>query len=667
MSGRRARCLPKQAAAGKELSSAAETEEETSQISSTPPTPPIPPRNPARLLRGNATEETVLAVSYRWQRRQIKRQALAAGLNTRIRTGVASPMVADQGSTEASSSQTPGKVHNKSNQDQIQITNKVNTGNNGKNEVHEATDDHDVGLGISIEQRTSLHDSGNFEKDKFYIGESHGAQGSADNVERGRNHAEEESSTPPIDAKKGDIEPGGPKPDIAKQHDIGLGINVYGLCQPFGHCDEDDEQKEEEDGDLKALVEVLLAAWKVGHPNVAPESLLVGQRVRAADIAGVTETVDSTETVGDTQLEGATGAIHTAVVVDGTEAEDTREVAGSSHALRHVETTHAKAATEKTVVTEEHFTTDHAVPEDIGSAATAAEEANVVEPANVEATYWEPGRARNIAPTPPLSVAIGVAVPGNVGASPTSTTARVEQQASVDPTEPVKNVDVIDQIDQLLEINYRGQAESFSRKVSGASAVRSLSTRSGTAGTSHRATSQPSAAFSCYTPSRFAEGLVRRAHSLRTPSAPDQVVIRPFAVCHGGETRERSGGNQDPPSSSPHVTYGHRFCTIPNDSQQLSVSKTRPWPVGLPESSYRGPFYFTAVEREHIEQLVHAEPRGCQKHPDCTECYNTEYAYFENKIMPTTIPPEERNRIISNNRSLRTIKNVREVAQTRFP
>jgi hypothetical protein len=35
-----------------------------------------------------------------------------------------------------------------------------------------------------------------------------------------------------------------------------------------------------------------------------------------------------------------------------------------------------------------------------------------------------------------------------------------------------------------------------------------------------------------------------------------------------------------------------------------------------------------------------------------------EYAYFENKTMPTSMPPEERQKIINNNRSLRNIKNV---------
>jgi hypothetical protein len=284
----------------------------------------------------------------------------------------------------------------------------------------------------------------------------------------------------------------------------------------------------------------------------------------------------------------------------------------------------------------------------------------VVDVGRVEATLASAG-SRDVVPMPaPLSVAARVAVPRKVAAS----------SSSQPPTKTSR--DLLDEIDNLLEVNYRGQAESFNRKISGASAARSFSTHSSAAATSLRAPTNSTAPTSNDndTPSRLAGGLIRRFPGLRSPDTPNQILIHSFAVRHGIDTelhKAASAIKKGPPPPSPHVTYGHRFYTVVNDSQQLAVGDSRLQPVCLPEPVRCGIFYFSDTEREYIDQLVHSEPRGCEQHPNCIECYNTEYAYLENKIMPTTMPPEERNRIISNNRSLRNIKNVCSDSQYYIP
>ena len=68
--------------------------------------------------------------------------------------------------------------------------------------------------------------------------------------------------------------------------------------------------------------------------------------------------------------------------------------------------------------------------------------------------------------------------------------------------------------------------------------------------------------------------------------------------------------------------------------------------------------YFFDDERESILQSVLASRKECKLHKGCCECYHQAFAYYENKAMPTNIPPEERAKIMAGNRSLRTIKTV---------
>ena len=651
----RVQSLPSQAAIGKDIASIAEAEEESFKQSLTLPTPPIPLRNPARLLRGKAAEETVLAVSYRWQRRQNKRQQLAAGSNRRSPVGDLSSIVSAHKSTSAAPFKTINEIHTEVERVCPQMMQKLNGIRDDKNEGHENTKDHNIGLGISLEKHLSTTENDNTAKEiKSNAVEGQGTRENKNNAAMG--HAEERLSTL-AHAIENAVEHGN-HPIISRlrnsqEDDIGLGINVYGLSEPFGygggavrHHDQDEEE------DLDTLVQILIAAWHVEqNARAEAEALPVVQSEHGPGAKEVDEIVELTEPVVETQLAETTEPVDN--VVAGGNGDEPGIPSGP-------ETTGMASHLEATASSEKHVA-DKVDPENIIGRTKIVDAGDTVMESTIETRsshsvqlLWS-ARAGEVMPTPPLSVAIVVAESRNVGASPTSAV-QVDSQLSL-PTECVNNNELID---NLLEITYRGQAESFNRKHSEASTNRSLSNSSGAAAASVRATSCPSVPVSNHRPSRLAEGLTQGFRSLRTPSAYNKIVVKPFAARHGGETRNQSGvssGIQAPPAS-PHVTYGHRFYTLPDDKQQLSVKETRPQPVDLPQPSRRGLFYFTEGERQYIKQLVHAEPRGCAQHPNCIECYNTEYAYIENKVMPTSMPPEERNRIISNNRSLRTIKNV---------
>ncbi|KAA8569276.1 hypothetical protein EYC84_000937 [Monilinia fructicola] len=75
----------------------------------------------------------------------------------------------------------------------------------------------------------------------------------------------------------------------------------------------------------------------------------------------------------------------------------------------------------------------------------------------------------------------------------------------------------------------------------------------------------------------------------------------------------------------------------------------------------RDELYFFPYERQRIEQLVEqSKNRNCTNHQNCTDCIEKEYAYYENKIMSASIPPERRQQIMKANRSIRNIKNELE-------
>ena len=247
---------------------------------------------------------------------------------------------------------------------------------------------------------------------------------------------------------------------------------------------------------------------------------------------------------------------------------------------------------------------------------------------------------------------------------PKSARAAIEAQpqasANKDPSHEIVQ-STLPLIDQLLEENYRGQAETFVRTSSRAS-IRSLaSINPSPSAASSRSISSPrtiSDPATSYTPTRqgskggsFAS--IQRSQSIQTPPSNHRVVVEPFRV----KSVSRSGSGFSPQLSSDlkgstHSTYGHRVYSIPKSSPGIIKRQYRS------STQNRGPLYFTEQERQAIADLVHEKPRSCDRHTDCTDCTNIEYAYLENKAMPTSIPPEERQKIINNNRSLRNIKNV---------
>lgn len=222
-------------------------------------------------------------------------------------------------------------------------------------------------------------------------------------------------------------------------------------------------------------------------------------------------------------------------------------------------------------------------------------------------------------------------------------------------------------IERLLEENYRGQAETFVR-ISSRSSNRSQSTDNRSASCSSTSSALRTATFD--TPSRQptrgeSVAALRRSQSLRSPcsrthtfsrtfSGTGRVVFEPYRDQTGPALgKQRSGfSSVEAPPDSP-STYGHRVFTVPENASPGSL-KTR----SRSSSAARGPLYFTEEERQAIADLVRANPRHCERHPNCTDCTNLEYAYYENKAMATSLPPEERQKIINNNRSLRNIKNV---------
>jgi hypothetical protein len=225
-------------------------------------------------------------------------------------------------------------------------------------------------------------------------------------------------------------------------------------------------------------------------------------------------------------------------------------------------------------------------------------------------------------------------------------------------------------IERLLEENYRGQAETFVR-ISSRSPVRSQSI--GNRADSSSSVSSLIRSATSDTPSRHPSrhqtfASVRRCQSLRSPysntrtlsrtfSGTSKIVFEPYRD-QGLVSRQRCDSNPDFPS-----TYGYLVFTVP---EHVSPESLKAISRSRSSSIVRGPLYFTDEERQAIAELVQANPHHCERHTNCTDCTDLEYAYHENKAMATSLPPEERQKIINNNRSLRNIKNVRTTASLVF-
>ncbi|TVY38779.1 Protein csh3 [Lachnellula subtilissima] len=247
-----------------------------------------------------------------------------------------------------------------------------------------------------------------------------------------------------------------------------------------------------------------------------------------------------------------------------------------------------------------------------------------------------------------------------------------------EPIPPGYNGDHIEIIDELLDYNYRGQAETFNsisnRSSSKSIHIRSVSQEQRSPWSAVRcATTTPS---SYETPTRSGRSDINlnKETSQQRSASSRNPVKREFSDCQykynrstahrtpSGRTiieayRETSGLSPALPPGTPHHTYGHRIYQVPSDSPTIVKRQHR---QKYPTRAERGLFYFTEDENIAIQEEVNSKHHSCGKHEHCTDCRETAYSFLENKAMPTSMPPEERQKVINNNRSLRNIKNELE-------
>ena len=134
----------------------------------------------------------------------------------------------------------------------------------------------------------------------------------------------------------------------------------------------------------------------------------------------------------------------------------------------------------------------------------------------------------------------------------------------------------------------------------------------------------------------------------RSPSSPSTLSTSPFAVRHPGSTVR----------IPLHITSNPTIVKRPSRSSSTTTPTASKLKSRPSSQVTRGPEYFTLEECLYITRLVHAVPRSCEKHTNCKDCIDLEFAYYENKFLPRSMDPEQRQKIINNNRSLRNIKNV---------
>ncbi|TAQ86272.1 hypothetical protein B7494_g5385 [Chlorociboria aeruginascens] len=204
-------------------------------------------------------------------------------------------------------------------------------------------------------------------------------------------------------------------------------------------------------------------------------------------------------------------------------------------------------------------------------------------------------------------------------------------------------------IDTLLEENYRAQAETFVR-ISSRGSIKLDSTPISTPPVSPFVQGS-----NADTPTRPRVNKLGTPLSIlnRSQSTPGKVFVESFLVDSGKRTYSISSPAPKSPS-----TFGHRIYQVPASGNPF-IAKRR-IRKQYDTTLNRGPFYFSNSERLAIETLVNEKEYNCKVHQNCTDCRNAEFTYLENKTMPTSIPPEERQKIINNNRSLRNIKNELE-------
>ncbi|KAK8906537.1 hypothetical protein QC760_005127 [Botrytis cinerea] len=145
-----------------------------------------------------------------------------------------------------------------------------------------------------------------------------------------------------------------------------------------------------------------------------------------------------------------------------------------------------------------------------------------------------------------------------------------------------------------------------------------------------------------------------RILNLRSPSVTESEVVDYFNS--GVISKENSGFTPESLINETLFPLNSKIYRIPS-SPTIAKRSSR----NKPSKPQRGELYFFEHERQKIEQLVaQSKNRNCTEHQNCTDCIEKEYAYYENKIMSTSMPPERRQQIMKANRSIRNIKNELE-------
>lgn len=212
-------------------------------------------------------------------------------------------------------------------------------------------------------------------------------------------------------------------------------------------------------------------------------------------------------------------------------------------------------------------------------------------------------------------------------------------------------------LNDLLNETLRNQAEAFVRKTSG-SAGRvprdPMSRAHAPPGTATPIPPQDLQVRKVQSNNAAEQSRKQRSHTITgtDSSSIPQSDSDPFV--HGPNNahyRSHSSSLSPPPNTS-HSSFSKLISRFPTPP---SIKKIGSRLRLLPSEFFP---YFSTKERQEVEKKVYAWTHGCEKHENCTDCTNEAFAFFENIIMSTAIPAEERQKIISNNKSLRTIKNV---------
>lgn len=227
---------------------------------------------------------------------------------------------------------------------------------------------------------------------------------------------------------------------------------------------------------------------------------------------------------------------------------------------------------------------------------------------------------------------------------------------------PDSQADCFKLLDEILSTTLRDQAETFVRKSSSTPRVGWQSSPRKQSGGFSTATvvspplrNQPQV----QTAPGNSGGRNYRSNTYSGPETPGIVHSKTNSgseVCGASDSHFRSLSTGLSPSPTTTLHSPHSFTNLSNRLLKKlprvpNISKR----IRVPSQIFP---YFTNQQEAEIERKVYSKKHSCERHENCTDCTNVEFAYWENLKMSTSIPADERQKIIANNKSLRTIKNV---------